>query len=95
MLTFSPGKLDMDKAPPAAYHKMLCYVLQEVRRNVRWILIESWGAHPSATVVAGLGVVVLLLLLVVVLELSCPNSYVCHAHHPHRRKDSNPRELGA
>ncbi|CAM9563683.1 unnamed protein product [Ectocarpus sp. 6 AP-2014] len=33
VLTFSPGKLDMDKAPPAAYHKMLCYVLQEVIKD--------------------------------------------------------------
>ena len=33
MITFSPGKLDMAKAPPAAYHKMLCYVLQEVRQD--------------------------------------------------------------
>lgn len=32
IITFSPGKLDMAKAPPAAYHKMLCYVLQEVRQ---------------------------------------------------------------
>ena len=31
ILTFSPGKLDMRKASPEAYHKMLCYVLQEVR----------------------------------------------------------------
>eukprot|EP00903_Cladosiphon_okamuranus_P008989 g8599.t1 len=33
MITFSPGKLDMAKAPPAAYHKMLCYVLQEVLKD--------------------------------------------------------------
>ncbi|CAM9647581.1 unnamed protein product [Scytosiphon promiscuus] len=33
MLTFSPGKLDTNKAPPAAYHKMLCYVLQEALKE--------------------------------------------------------------
>lgn len=30
ILTFSPGRLDMRNASPEAYHKMLCYVLQEV-----------------------------------------------------------------
>ncbi|CAM9907687.1 unnamed protein product [Hapterophycus canaliculatus] len=33
IITFSPGKLDTNKAPPAAYHKMLCYVLQEVLKE--------------------------------------------------------------
>ncbi|CAN0088856.1 unnamed protein product, partial [Ascophyllum nodosum] len=30
MLTFSPGSLDMTERAPVAYHKSLCYVLQEV-----------------------------------------------------------------
>eukprot|EP00752_Nemacystus_decipiens_P015994 g14299.t1 len=33
LITFSPGKLDMKKGPPEAYHKMLCYVLQEVLKE--------------------------------------------------------------
>eukprot|EP00904_Undaria_pinnatifida_P006172 jgi/Undpi1/2685/HiC_scaffold_13.g06063.m1 len=33
ILTFSPGKLDMRKASPEAYHKMLCYVLQEILKK--------------------------------------------------------------
>ncbi|CAM9229959.1 unnamed protein product [Pylaiella littoralis] len=33
MITFTPGKLDVKKAPPADYHKMLCYVLQEVLKD--------------------------------------------------------------
>lgn len=45
MITFSPGKLDMRKAPPAAYHKMLCYVLQEVRHASKLPYGVVRGSH--------------------------------------------------
>lgn len=31
MLTFTPAKMDLEKAPAVSYQKMLCFVLQEVR----------------------------------------------------------------
>lgn len=47
MLTFSPGELDMTKAPPVAYHKMLCYVLQEVRVVGAGCLREKCPGDPD------------------------------------------------